>query len=317
MKKINLIYEGKAKKIYTTEEEDKLIIEFKDSATAFDGLKKAEIQGKGEANCLISSKIFELLTVKGIKNHYIKRLNEREMLVRRVKILPIEVIVRNKVAGSMAKRLGLEEGRSLERPVLEFCYKSDELHDPMINEDHILALGLATAEDLKIIKDMSLKTNEILIEFFRTCHLDLVDMKFEFGKDLKGEIYLADEISPDTCRLWELGTTQSWDKDRFRKDLGGVEEAYNEVKNRVLNTPIESKARILIRLKPGILDAQGSAILNALKSLGFDEVLEVRVGKLLEIRFDRKMEEEKRIERMCKELLVNPVMENYEWEWVE
>ncbi len=175
---------------------------FKDSATAFDGLKKAEIQGKGTANCLISSKIFELLTIKGIKNHYIKRLNEREMLVKSVKILPIEVIVRNKVAGSMAKRLGLEEGRTLERPVLEFCYKSDELHDPMINEDHILALGLATAEELKIVKDMSLRINKILIEFFKLCHLDLVDMKFEFGRDSNGEIYLADEISPDTCRLW-------------------------------------------------------------------------------------------------------------------
>lgn len=317
MEKVKLIYEGKAKRVYSTEDEDKFILEFKDSATAFDGLKKAEIQGKGTANCLISSKIFELLTIKGIRNHYIKRINEREMLVKSVKILPIEVIVRNKVAGSMAKRLGLEEGRLLERPVLEFCYKSDELHDPMINEDHILALGLATAEELKTIKDMSLKINEILIEFFKLCHLDLVDMKFEFGRDSKGEIYLADEISPDTCRLWELGTTHSWDKDRFRKDLGGVEEAYNEVKNRVLNTPIESKARILIRLKPGILDAQGSVILNALKSLGFNEVLEVRVGKLLELKVDRKIEEAERIERMCKELLANPVMENYEWEWIE
>lgn len=317
MKKIKLIYEGKAKRVYSTEDTDKLVIEFKDSATAFDGLKKAEIQGKGEANCLISSKIFELLTIKGIKNHYIERLNKREMLVRNVKIFPIEVIVRNKVAGSMAKRLGLEEGRPLERPVLEFCYKSDELHDPMINQDHILALGLATPEELEIIKDMSLKTNQILIDFFKMCHLDLVDMKFEFGKDSKGEIYLADEISPDTCRLWELGTTKSWDKDRFRRDLGDVEEAYNEVKKRVLNTPIESGTRIFIRLKKGILDAQGAVILNALKSLGFNEVLEVRVGKLLEIKLDRKIDEAERIERMCKELLANPVMEDYEWEWIE
>ncbi|HOL54603.1 MAG TPA: phosphoribosylaminoimidazolesuccinocarboxamide synthase [bacterium] len=317
MKKVKLIYEGKAKRVYSTEEDDKFIIEFKDSATAFDGLKKAEIQGKGEANCAISSKIFELLTIKGVRNHYIERLNEREMLVRSVKIFPIEVIIRNRVAGSMAKRLGLEEGRKLEKPILEFCYKSDELHDPMINEDHISALGLASPEELITIKDMSLKTNQILIEFFKLCHLDLVDMKFEFGKDSSGEIYLADEISPDTCRLWELGTTESWDKDRFRRDLGGVEEAYNEVKKRVLETPVESKTRILIRLKQGILDAQGSVILNALKSLGFNEVLEVRVGKLLEIKLDRKVDEAGRIERMCRELLANPVMEDYEWEWIE
>lgn len=317
MEKVKLIYEGKAKRVYTTTEEDKFIIEFKDTATAFDGLKKAEISGKGEANCLISSKIFELLTIKGVKNHYIKRLNERDMLVRSVKIFPIEVIIRNRVAGSMAKRLGLEEGKVLEKPVLEFCYKSDELHDPMINEDHILALGLAKEEELSTIKEMSLKTNKILIEFFKKCNLDLIDMKFEFGKDSKGDIYLADEISPDTCRLWELGTTMSWDKDRFRKDLGEVEEAYREVKERVMNTPIESNARILIRLKPGILDAQGSVILNALKSLGYSEVLEVRVGKLLELKLDRKIDEPERIEKMCKELLANPVMENYEWEWVE
>ncbi len=315
--KVKLIYEGKAKRVYATIEEDKFIIEFKDTATAFDGLKKAEISGKGEANCLISSKIFELLTIKGIRNHYIKRLDERNMLVKSVKIFPIEVIIRNKVAGSMAKRLGLEEGKVLEKPVLEFCYKSDELHDPMINEDHILALGLAKEEELSTIKEMSLETNKILIEFFKKCNLDLIDMKFEFGKDSKGDIYLADEISPDTCRLWELGTTMSWDKDRFRKDLGDVEEAYREVKERVMNTPIESSARILIRLKPSILDAQGSVILNALKSLGYSEVLEVRVGKLLELKLDRKIDEPERIEKMCKELLANPVMENYEWEWVE
>ncbi len=317
IEKVKLLYEGKAKRVYSTTEEDKLIIEFKDTATAFDGLKKAEISGKGEANCIISSKIFELLTIKGIKNHYIKRLNEREMLVKSVRIFPVEVIIRNRVAGSMAKRLGLDVGKELERPVLEFCYKSDELHDPMINEDHILALGLATEEELKTIKEMSLATNNILIDFFKRCHLELIDMKFEFGKDPQGDIYLADEISPDTCRLWELGTTTSWDKDRFRKDLGGVEEAYKEVKERVINTPIESKARILIRLKPSILDAQGSVILNALKSLGFNEVTEVRVGKLLELKIDRKIDEPERIEKMCKELLANPVMEDYEWEWIE
>jgi len=317
MEKVKLLYEGKAKRVYSTNSESQVIIEFKDTATAFDGLKKADIPGKGEANCAISSKLFELLTIKGIKNHYIRRLNEREMLVKSVKIFPIEVIIRNRVAGSMAKRLGLDVGKELEKPVLEFCYKSDELHDPMINEDHILALGLATEEELETIKEMASKTNKILIEFFRKCNLELIDMKFEFGKDSQGDIYLADEISPDTCRLWELGTTTSWDKDRFRKDLGGIEEAYREVKERVINTPINSKARILIRLKPSILDAQGSVILNALKSLGFNEVIEVRVGKLLELRMDRKVDEPERIERMCKELLANPVMEDYEWEWIE
>jgi len=317
MEKIKLLYEGKAKRVYSTSNKDELIIEFKDDATAFDGQKRAVISGKGEANCAISSKIFELLTIEGIPNHYIKRLNDRDMLVKNVNIFPIEVIVRNRVAGSMARRLGLEEGTLIEKSILEFCYKSDELHDPMINEDHILVLKLATEEELSIIKSLSLKTNDVLIKFFKACNLDLIDMKFEFGKDKNGNIYLADEISPDTCRLWELGTTLSWDKDRFRKDLGQVEEAYREVKGRVLNTPIEGKVRILIRLKPQILDAQGSVIMNALKSLGFDEVIGVRAGKLLELTLDKRIDQVERLEKMCKELLVNPVMEDFDWEWIE
>ncbi|MGB9681932.1 MAG: phosphoribosylaminoimidazolesuccinocarboxamide synthase [bacterium] len=315
MERIKLLYEGKAKKVYSTSNEEELIIEFKDDATAFDGLKKATISGKGEANCAISSRLFELLTIEDIPNHYIKKLDERNMLVKSVKIFPIEVIVRNRVAGSMARRLGLEEGTPLERTVLEFCYKSDELHDPMINEDHILALKLATEEELSTIKSLSLKINEILIKFFRSCKLELIDMKFEFGKGNDGNIYLADEVSPDTCRLWDIETHMSWDKDRFRKDLGGVAEAYKEVKERVLNTPIEGRVRILIRLKPQILDAQGSVIMNALKSLGFDEVINVRSGKLLELTLDERIDQRDRIERMCKELLVNPVMEDFEWEW--
>jgi phosphoribosylaminoimidazole-succinocarboxamide synthase len=317
MEKIKLLYEGKAKKVYSTSNEEEFIIEFKDDATAFDGLKKATISGKGEANCAISSRLFELLTIEGIPNHYIKRLNERDMLVKNVKIFPIEVIVRNRVAGSMAKRLGLEEGTPLDKSIIEFCYKSDELHDPMINEDHILALKLATEEELSTIKNLSLKTNKVLIRFFMSCNLELIDMKFEFGKDKDGNIYLADEISPDTCRLWDVETRMSWDKDRFRKDLGQVEEAYREVKDRVLNTPIKGKVRILIQLKPQILDAQGSVIMNALKSLGFDEVIGVRAGKLLELTLDRRIDQIERIERMCKELLVNPVMEDSEWEWIE
>lgn len=232
MKKGKQIYEGKAKKLYETDEKDFYIQEFKDDATAFDATKRGTIKGKGIVNNKISAKLFELLEKNGIKTHFVKLLSDREMLIKRLKIIPIEVTIRNVVAGGMAKMLGLEEGIGLKEPVLEYHYKNDKLHDPLFNEYHIKALGLAADEELKIIKSYSFKINKVLKDFFSKKGLDLIDFKLEFGKH-KGEVLLGDEISPDVCRLWDKSTQKKMDKDRFRRDLGGIEETYQEVLRRV------------------------------------------------------------------------------------
>ena len=233
MKKLDKIYEGKAKILYTTDDSDVLLQYFKDDATAFDATKRGTIMDKGVVNNKISTRLFEEIEKQGIETHLLKVLSEREMLVKKVQIVPVEVTVRNIVAGGMAKALGLEEGIILDKPVLEYHYKEDKLHDPLINNYHIQALKLATPEELEEIKNYSFKINDILIKFFSERNLDLVDFKLEFGR-YKGKIILADEISPDTCRLWEKGTKKKLDKDRFRRDLGNVEEAYQEVLKRVL-----------------------------------------------------------------------------------
>lgn len=232
MQKIKPIYEGKAKILYTTEDPDLLIQYFKDDATAFNAQKKGTIQQKGIMNNRIASKIFEYLTSVGIQTHFVKHLSEREMLVRKVSIVPLEVIVRNRAAGSLCRLLGLEEGLRLACPTLEFCYKQDSLGDPLINEYHIRALNLATDEEVKKLSSMALAINEHLKKFFLNLKIELIDFKLEFGR-YKGDIILADEISPDTCRLWEVGTGNKLDKDRFRRDLGNIEEAYQEVLRRV------------------------------------------------------------------------------------
>ncbi len=232
MKKIEMIYEGKAKKLFTTEGKDVLIQEFKDDATAFNAQKKGTITGKGVVNNKISAIIFKYLQKHGIPTHFIKQLNERDMLIRTLEIIPIEVTIRNIVAGGMAKMLGLEEGIVLNEPVLEYHYKNDTLNDPLINEYHIRALKLAVFKDLDKVKKLSFKINDLLKEFFSKRGLDLVDFKLEFGK-YKSKIFLGDEISPDTCRLWEKKTGKKLDKDRFRRDLGEIEEAYREVLKRV------------------------------------------------------------------------------------
>lgn len=232
MKKLKQIYEGKAKKMYETDDKDLYIQEFKDDATAFDATKRGTIIGKGVVNNKISAKLFELLEKKGVKTHFVKFLSEREMLVKRLEIVPVEVTIRNVVAGGMAKMLGIEEGIKLKEPVLEYHYKNDALHDPLFNEYHIRALGIATDTELKKIRDYSFKINEELKKFFATKDLELVDFKLEFGRH-KGEIILGDEISPDTCRLWDMKTQKKMDKDRFRRDLGDVEETYQEVLRRV------------------------------------------------------------------------------------
>ena len=233
MQKLKQIYEGKAKKLYETNKPDLLIQEFKDDATAFDATKRGTILNKGVINNKLSEKIFNLLSKEGIPTHFVKRLNDRDMLVKKVEIVPVEVTMRNIVAGGMAKLLGLEEGIILKEPVLEYHYKEDKLHDPLINDYHIKALGIATDKELAAIKKYSFKINDILKKFFDSKRLILVDFKLEFGRH-KGKIILADEISPDTCRLWDKTTKEKLDKDRFRRDLGGVEEAYQEVLRRVM-----------------------------------------------------------------------------------
>lgn len=233
MQKGKQIYEGKAKILYETDDPDLLIQEFKDDATAFDATKRGTIVNKGIINNKLSEKIFTILTKKGIPTHFVKRLSDREMLVKKVQIVPVEVTIRNIVAGGMAKLLGLEEGIVLKEPVLEYHYKEDKLHDPLINEYHIKALSIATDKELDTIKKYSFMVNEALKSFFNSKALTLVDFKLEFGR-YKNKIILADEVSPDTCRLWDKDTNEKLDKDRFRRDLGGVEEAYQEVLRRVL-----------------------------------------------------------------------------------
>lgn len=233
MEKLEMMYEGKAKKIYATENAEEVIVYYKDDATAFNGEKKDQINNKGILNNAITSMIFEMLNENGIKTHFVKKLNDREQLCKKVEIVPLEVIVRNVAAGSMAKRLGLEEGYKLKTTVFEFSYKDDELGDPLINSYHAVAIGAATFEEIKTILDMTAKINDLLKEFFSKLNINLIDFKIEFGKLANGEIVLADEISPDTCRFWDATTGEKLDKDRFRRDMGNVEEAYIEILNRI------------------------------------------------------------------------------------
>lgn len=233
MKRLEKIYEGKAKIVYATDNPEYVIQYFKDDATAFNAAKKGTVENKGIMNNKISSKVFEFLQSQGIQTHFEKQLSDREMLVKKVQIVPIEVIIRNRAAGSLCRLLGLQEGLTLSQTVLEFCFKRDDLGDPLINEYHIRGLNLATDEEIKKIREYAFKVNELMKKFFAKLNLELIDFKLEFGR-YKGQIILADEISPDTCRLWEIGTGKKLDKDRFRHDLGNVEEAYQDVLNRVM-----------------------------------------------------------------------------------
>jgi len=232
MDKKEMLYEGKAKKVYAVEDKDQVIIYYKDDATAFNGEKKGQIEDKGTLNNEITSMIFEMLKGKGIDSHFIEKLSEREQLCKKVEIVPVEVIVRNVAAGSMAKRLGIEEGSPLKTTVYEICYKNDDLGDPLINDSHAVAIGLTTFEELKKIYGITEKVNVFLKEFFLKLNINLIDFKLEFGR-YKGDIILADEISPDTCRFWDATTNEKLDKDRFRRDLGNVKEAYIEILKRL------------------------------------------------------------------------------------
>lgn len=233
MKKLEQIYEGKAKKVYATDDPKIVIVDYKDDATAFNGLKKGTITGKGVVNNKVSNHFFRLLEGKGIPTHYVEQLSDRETAVRRVKILPVEVIVRNRAAGSFSKRMGIEEGSALACPILEFSYKNDELGDPFINSYYIRALNLATDAEMEKVKEYSFAINEILRAYLDGLGIELIDFKLEFGR-CDGKVVLADEISPDTCRLWDKETGKKLDKDRFRRDLGGVEEAYHEIIKRLM-----------------------------------------------------------------------------------
>ncbi len=232
MEKKELLYEGKAKKVFTTEDPDALIVSYKDDATAFDGQKKGTIVGKGAINNRMTNHIFKLLEAEGVPTHLIEELNDRETAVKKVEIVPLEVIIRNFSAGSFAKKLGMEEGIKLLSPTLEFSYKNDDLHDPFINDYYALALGLATREEIDVITKYAFKVNEVMQKYFASLGIELIDFKIEFGR-YHGQIILADEVSPDTCRLWDKETHEKLDKDRFRRDLGNVEDAYQEVFRRL------------------------------------------------------------------------------------
>ena len=233
MEKTTQLYEGKAKKVFATENPEYVIVSYKDDATALDGLKKGTITGKGVINNRMSNFLCRLLEKHGVPTHYVEELNDRETVVKKVSIVPLEVIIRNISAGSFAKRYGVDEGIVFDEPTIEFSYKNDDLHDPLINEYHALALKLATKEEIDTIKAMAFKVNEILKEYFLSLNVKLVDFKLEFGRLSDGTIVLADEISPDTCRFWDADTNEKLDKDRFRRDMGGVEDAYNEMMKRV------------------------------------------------------------------------------------
>ena len=234
MKKTVQLYEGKAKKVYATEDENLCIVSYKDDATAFNGLKKGTIEGKGAVNNVVSNHLMRMLEQNGIPTHLVEELNDRETLVKKVSIVPLEVIIRNIAAGSLSKRLGLPEGEKLKKTVLEYCYKDDDLGDPLVNEYHIAALGIADDEELATIAAYSFKINDLLSAYLKEAGIELIDYKIEFGRTADGTIILADEISPDTCRFWDSKTRKKLDKDRFRRDLGGVEDAYDEIRKRLL-----------------------------------------------------------------------------------
>ena len=234
MEKRAQLYEGKAKKVYATDDNALVIVSYKDDATAFNGLKKGTIEGKGVINNKMSNFLMQILEKEGVKTHFVKELSDRDTLVKKVSILPLEVIIRNISAGSFAKHYGVKEGIVFAEPTIEFSYKNDDLGDPLLNEYHALALGLATKDEIALVKSMAFKINEVLKEYFKKLNVTLVDFKIEFGKTVDGEIVLADEISSDTCRFWDSTTGEKLDKDRFRRDLGGVEGAYQEMMRRLM-----------------------------------------------------------------------------------
>ncbi len=331
-----LLYEGKAKRLYETADPGQLLVEFKDDATAFNAQKRGTIAGKGALNNAISERLFRVLEAAGVPTHFVERSSATEQLVRRVEIVPLEVIVRNRAAGSFAKRYGVEEGVELEPIVIEWCYKNDELGDPPINDASAVALGLASEDELGAMFELAVAVNDTLGPYFAALGLELVDFKLEFGRDADGGIVLADEISPDTCRLWDLASGERLDKDRFRRDLGGVEEAYREVHDRLMSDagdpgrfhagdPGSSHhghaedeggvhaAVVNVMLKRSILDPQGRAVQNTLERLGNDNIVDLRIGKRIEISLEgERSQVAEQLDAIASNVLSNPVMEDVE-----
>jgi phosphoribosylaminoimidazole-succinocarboxamide synthase len=312
MEKKELIYEGKAKMVFATDEPGQVIHEFKDDATAFDGKKRGTITGKGRTNAQMSDIIFRYLEKKGIRTHHIKLLFDTEILTWWLEMFMVELIVRNYAAGSLAKRLGYPERTRMKSPLVEFYYKSDELGDPMLSREHIHELGLASDEELDEMAAIALKVNAVLAPYFEARGLILADFKLEFGQR-EGRIYLGDEFSPDVCRLWDVETGEIMDKDRFRQDLGRVEETYAEVLKRVKEEEIGLKVSIYVSPKKGVLDPAGQAALGSLRSLGFGEVSDVQIGKYITLRMEgiESNKAEERVREMCERLLANPIIEDY------
>ncbi len=312
MEKKELISEGKSKRIYATDQPGQIILEFKDEASAFDGKKKGIIPGKGRVNARMSDIVFRQLEKRGIRTHHLRLVSESETLAWRLDMIPIEVAVRNYAAGSLAERLGYPERTELKSPLVEFYYKNDRLGDPLLTREHIRELGLAKDEQLDEMASTALRVNEILRPFFEARGLILADFKLEFGMR-EGKMLLGDEFSPDVCRLWDAETLEIMDKDRFRRDLGGVEEAYAEVLRRIMEEETGMTVYVYVTPKKGVLDPAGQAALGALKSLGFDEVGDVRIGKYIVLKVQGVEAERatERVREMCERLLANPVIEDF------
>ncbi|MBI3590745.1 MAG: phosphoribosylaminoimidazolesuccinocarboxamide synthase [Candidatus Melainabacteria bacterium] len=330
------IYSGKAKDIFETDDSDVLRAYFRDSATAFNAQKKGEIHGKGKVNATISALLFTLVEKNGIKTHFIKQISDNELLVKRVQIIPLEVIVRNIAAGSLCKRLGIKEGKVLKTPIVEFSYKNDELGDPLLTRAYIKnALEIADDKTLDYITEVTLKANEIFKDFFLKNEIKVVDFKLEYGTDKDGNLLLADELSPDNFRFWDAKTNEKLDKDRFRQDLGNVEGAYQEILKRVksgiqdsakpqhtstqahqhTSTSAHKHFNIKVQVLPkkDILDPQGQAVEKALISLGYKDVRDLKIGKeiVFKVSADSELKAKSQVKEMCEKLLANPVIEDY------
>ena len=326
------VYSGKAKDLFETDDPSVMRAYFRDSATAFNAQKKGEIHDKGKVNATISTYLFELCEKSGIKTHFIKQISENELLIKKVKIIPLEVIVRNITAGSLCKRLGIKEGKILKNPIVEFSYKNDALGDPLLTRAYIKdALEVADDKVLDEITSLALKANEIFKEFFAGVGIKVVDFKLEFGTNNNGELLLADELSPDNFRFWDAKTNEKLDKDRFRQDLGNVEGAYGEMLKRVkeglkneparrrTGEPASSQSynvRVQILPKADILDPQGQAVEKALKSLSYSEVIDLKIGKeiVFKLKSESKEKAQVHVKEMCEKLLANPVIEDYKIE---
>lgn len=312
MEKRELIFEGKAKRLYAAGEPGQVILEFKDDVTAFNGEKKASIAGKGAANAQITDAVFRFLERRGVRTHHIRLLSGNRILAWRLEMIPVELTVRNYATAGMAARLGLEEGSRLKAPLVEYYYKRDELGDPLLTREHIREMELADDDTVDEMAAVALRVNEFLVPFFASRGLILADFKLEFGMR-GGELYLGDEFSPDVCRLWDANTGEIMDKDRFRRGLGRLEETYAEVLRRVKEEEIGMQVSIYVSPKQGVLDPAGQAALGALKSLGFEEVSDVRIGKYITLRLEGSEggKAEERVREMCERLLANPIIEDY------